>query len=80
MLGAAGSEVLQAAVEHAAALQQLVVNFAISNTGVAALAPTLQHNAALERLQLSATAVGDAGVAALALPLMHNVALLELDL
>ena len=79
-LALTGAEVLRSAVEHAPFLQQLVVNFAISNAGVARLAPCLSHSGALSSLCLSAAAVGDAGAAALALPLAHNVALVELDL
>ena len=77
---ASGSDVLRAAVQHAPSLHHLVVNFAISNAGVAHLAPSLRENAALSSLHLSAAAVGDAGAAALALSLAHNHALVELDL
>ena len=79
-LAACGSDVLRAAVQHATTLRHLAVDFAISNAGVAHLAPSLQHSVALSSLHLSAAAVGDAGAAALALPLQHNQALVELDL
>lgn len=79
-LAACGSEVLRAAVQHTASLEQLIVKFAISNSGVAHLAPSLRTNQVLACLQLSAAAIGDAGAAALALSLPHNVGLRELDL
>ena len=79
-LAACGSEVLRAAVQHTASLEQLVVKFAISNSGVAHLAPSLRTNQVLACLRLSAAAIGDAGAAALALSLPHNAGLRELDL
>ena len=79
-LATCGADVLRSAVEHAPLLQQLVVNFAISNAGVVRLAPGLSQSGALSSLCLSAAAVGDAGAAALALPLAHNTSLVELDL
>jgi hypothetical protein len=79
-LAGCGSEVLRVAVLHMAALKHLVVKFAISNAGVAHLAPSLRTNRALVKLQLSAAAIGDAGAAALALSLPHNSGLRELDL
>lgn len=74
------TQVLCSALQHVSPLKELLVRVAIGNQGINSLAPCIQGNQSVVRLNLSGTAIGDIGAVNLAACLADNTTLEDLDL
>eukprot|EP00892_Ulva_mutabilis_P007583 jgi/Ulvmu1/5197/UM021_0214.1 len=74
------TRILCSALQHVSPLKELLVGVAIGNRGIHNLAPCIQGNQSVVRLNLSGTAIGDIGAVNLAACLTENLTLEDLDL
>lgn len=73
------TKVLCSALQQVSPLKELLVRVAIGNQGIQSLAPCIQGNQSVVRLNLSGTAIGDIGAVKLAASLAENITLEDLD-